>query len=144
VIFVDTNILLRSLQTSDPHYVIAERAVTKLRSRQETLCIAPQNLVEFWSVATRPASENGIGMSSTKVAAEITALLRLFHLLPYRGDVLQTWRRIVLEYSVLGKQAHDAHIVAMMQVHSIPAILTFNTAHFERFRGITILNPAQV
>lgn len=144
MIFTGTNILLRSLQTAEPHYAITENALAKLRSRRETLCIAPQNIVEFWSVATRLPNDNGLGMSSSKAAIEIAALLRLFHLLPYRAEVLEAWRRIVLAQGVSGKQAHDAHIVAMMEVHSIASILTFNDVHFRRYPGITALNPAQV
>jgi len=58
--------------------------------------------------------------------------------------VLETWQRIVIAQGVLGKQVHDAHLVAMMQVHSIMSILTFNVGDFTRFPGITVLNPAQV
>lgn len=144
MIFADTNILLRSLQTAESHYFVTETALAKLRSRQKTLCIAPQNLIEFWSVATRPRHENGLGMSSSRAATEITALLRLFYLLPYRREVLERWRYIVLTYGISGKQAHDAHLVAMMQVHSIASILTFNPGDFTRYPGITVLNPAQV
>jgi hypothetical protein len=50
VILSDTNILLRSLDTTAPHYQIVENALAKLTSRQEVLCVAPQNVVEFWSV----------------------------------------------------------------------------------------------
>jgi hypothetical protein len=76
VTFIDTNILLRSVQTNDPQFSITENALDKLRARQETLCIAPQNLVEFWVVATRPLDENGLGMAPSRAAREITALLR--------------------------------------------------------------------
>lgn len=144
MIFADTNVLLRSVHTSAPHYPIVENALARLRSRPETLCIAPQNLVEFWSVATRPSGENGLGMSASRAAIEITALLRLFHLLPYRPEVLEVWRRIVVAHGVSGKQAHDAHIVAMMQVYSVSSILTFNDAHFRRYPGISVLNPERV
>jgi predicted nucleic acid-binding protein len=58
--------------------------------------------------------------------------------------VLEAWRRIVLAQGVSGKQAHDAHIVAMMEVHSVTSILTFNDMHFRRYPGITPVNPAQV
>jgi hypothetical protein len=34
--------------------------------------------------------------------------------------------------------------VAIMQVYSVTNILTFNVSHFERFPGITALNPATV
>jgi predicted nucleic acid-binding protein len=144
VIFADTNILLRSVQTSDPHFPITRAALTKLRARQEIVCIAPQNLVEFWVVATRPQTENGLGFPHTRAASEITMLQGLFQLLPYKPEVLETWKRIVALHGVTGKQAHDAHLVAMMQVHSVMSILTFNTGHFTRFPGITVLNPAQV
>ena len=90
--------------------------------------VSPQNIIEFWSVTTRPVSENGFGLSATRAAAEIAMLLRLFHLLPYRSEVLDAWRRIVLAQGVVGKQTHDAHIVAMMEVHSVTSILTFNDA----------------
>ena len=123
---------------------MAENALAKLRGRQETLFIAPQNMVEFWSVATRPATENGLGMSPSKAAIEITALARLFHLLPYRAEVSDAWRRIVLAQGVSGKQAHGAHIVTMLEVHSIASILTFNDGHFRRYPGITVINPAQL
>ena len=144
MIFIDTNILLRSVQTNDPQFSITENALDKLRARQETLCIAPQNLVEFWVVATRPLDENGLGMAPSRAAREITALLRLFHLLPYRPEVVETWRLLVSTQAICGKQAHDAKLAAMMQVHSVMSVLTFNTGDFKRFPGITVLNPAQV
>jgi len=53
-------------------------------------------------------------------------------------------RRIVLTQGVIGKQTDDAHIVAMMEVHSVTSILTFNDAHFIRYPGITVLNPVRL
>jgi predicted nucleic acid-binding protein len=58
--------------------------------------------------------------------------------------VLETWQRLVVTHGVSGKQAHDAHIVAMMQVHSVMSILTFNGDHFKRYPGITVLAPEKV
>ncbi len=142
MILADANILLRSLQTSAPHYLTLESALAKLGGRQEILCIAPQNVVEFWSVATRPASENGLGLSVARAAAEITALLGLFRLLPYRQEVLETWQRIVVAHEVSGKQAHDAHVVAIMQVHGVKQLLTFNGADFKRFDAVEVIEPA--
>jgi predicted nucleic acid-binding protein len=146
VLFADTNILLRSVHTSDPQYAVTERALTRLRQRGETLCIAPQNVIEFWSVATRPQGgpHNGLGLAPSRAAAEIKALLRLFSVLPYKPEVLDTWRRIVERHGVIGTQAHDAHLVAMMQAHSITSILTFNGGDFTRYPGITVLDPAKV
>ncbi len=61
MILADTNILLRSLHPQHPHHSVAENTLSTLRMRGETLCLAPQNLVEFRAVATRPSVENGWG-----------------------------------------------------------------------------------
>src|ERR1022692_2783049 len=50
---IDTNILLRLLQPQHSQSSIAATAVAELCEQRADLCIAPQNLVEFWVVATR-------------------------------------------------------------------------------------------
>ena len=70
-ILIDTNILLRLLQPHHPHCSLAERALGTLRTRNETLNVAPQNLMEFWAVATRPTSENGLGLAVETAAGEL-------------------------------------------------------------------------
>ena len=144
LILTDTNVLLRSLYPDHPHHSAAENALTVLRLRGETLCVAPQNLIEFWAVATRPRKLNGLGMTTAEAETEITSIRQLFRVLPYTPAVLEAWQGIVTRYGVAGKQTHDAHLVAMMQVHAVTEILTFNTADFSRFAGITALDPALV
>jgi predicted nucleic acid-binding protein len=58
---VDTNILLQSVQHSHPMQPAAVRAVDELAARGERPSIIPQNLIEFWAVATRPIGNNGLG-----------------------------------------------------------------------------------
>jgi predicted nucleic acid-binding protein len=144
VTLTDTNILVHAANQTDEKHIITKRALATLRKRQEVLCIAPQNLVEYWGVATRPVERNGLGMDLATVVREFADLRQLFTLLPYTSQVLETWQRIVIAHGVLGKQVHDAHLVAIMQVHSVRSILTFNVADFARFPGITVLTPAQV
>ena len=59
----DTNVLLRLLQRSDPDHAIIRSALRTLQRRGEQICFAPQNLVEFWCVCTRPTSANGFGLT---------------------------------------------------------------------------------
>lgn len=143
-VLIDSNVLLRSLHPGHPHYAAAENSVATLRLRNQDLCIAPQTLIEFWAVATRPRDDNGLGLPPDRVATELMSLRRLFRLLPSTPDVLEAWQRIVVSHGVLGKQTHHAHLVAIMQVHSVTSILTFNVSHFERYPGIAVLNPAQI
>jgi len=57
---VDTSILVRLANRADASYPVADRAVVELHRRGETVHSTPQNLVEFWNVATRPVAANGL------------------------------------------------------------------------------------
>ena len=125
---------------------MVNRAVAKLMAQNEALCIAPQNLVEFWAVATRPldAKPPGLGMDLRDALKELSSLRSLFRVLPYTPQVLSAWERIIVAQGVSGRQTHDAHLVAMMQVHSVASILTFNDRDFRRYPGMSVLHPAQI
>jgi predicted nucleic acid-binding protein len=144
LILTDSNVLLRSLYPDHPHYAAAEQALSTLRLSGDVLCIAPQNLIEFWAVATRSREENGLGMTTDRAASEIATLRRFFRLLPASPDVLEAWQQIVIALGVSGKPTHDAHLAAVMQVYSVTHVLTFNAADFKRFPGITALDPVQI
>ena len=101
-------------------------------------------MIDFWAVATRQRTENGRRITHARAAAEIENLRRLFRLLPPNLGVFDSWQRLVLDLGVIGKQTHDTHLVATMQVHSVGSILTFNVRDFTRFPGITVIDPAQV
>ena len=68
----------------------------------------------------------------------------MFRLLSDTPAVYPEWERLVLLYSVLGKNSHDTRIVAAMMVHRISKILTFNADDFRRFSDITVLTPTDV
>jgi predicted nucleic acid-binding protein len=135
---------LRLLQPHHPHCALVERAVGILRTRNETLNVTPQNLMEFWAVATRPASENGLGMTVENAAGELAAFQRLFSMLSETASVFQEWERLVTAHRVSGKNTHDAHIAAAMNVYGITRILTLNVQDFVRYSNISPVHPANV
>jgi len=120
---------------------IAQKGLLALRERGEVLSIFPQNLIEFWSVATRPVINNGLGFSIAKTEDEIISLKALFALQPDTSEIFSEWEKIVLQYQVSGKQAHDARLVAAMRVHNLTHLLTFNITDFKRFTTITAVSP---
>jgi predicted nucleic acid-binding protein len=77
----DTNVLLRWVVPGDPLGDVARTAVKRLAGSPAALHVCGQNLVEFWSVATRPRAANGLGMKPTEVAAEIDRVEAMFLLL---------------------------------------------------------------
>ena len=141
-VLVDSNILLRSVQPHHPHYPFVERAFAVLRTRNETLTVVAQNLIEFWAVATRPTGiQNGLGMTTDAVMRELAALKELFPLLPEPSGIFEEWERLVTTYRVAGKNTHDARLVASMRLHGIRRILTFNVSDFMRYQDIEALHP---
>ncbi|MGB5712180.1 MAG: type II toxin-antitoxin system VapC family toxin [Waterburya sp.] len=142
---LDTNILLRTLITEDPNYEITQKVIASLRREKERLFIAPQNLIELWNVATRPADQNGLGLSPIEAQAEVAGLKELFILLPDREQIYPEWERLVQTYEVKGTKVHDTRLVACMLVNQISHILTFNVKDFRRFSTeITPVSPKEI
>lgn len=138
---IDTNVLVRLAQPKNPQQREADKALKLLRRQAESLMVIPQNLIEFWAVATRPAINNGLNLTIDQSAAQIRNLKALLTLMPDTPEIFSEWERIVLQYKVSGKQAHDARLVAAMSVHNLTHLLTFNTDDFKRFTTITAVNP---
>jgi predicted nucleic acid-binding protein len=141
---VDTNVLLRVVHKSAVEHLTCLTAVRKLNSRGDLVFIAAQNIVELWSVATRPPSVNGLGMHPPRVDREIERLLLTFSLLDDDPMVFGKWRELVRTHVVLGRQVHDARLVASMLTYGVTHILTFNGGDFARYPGITTVDPATV
>ncbi|WP_036487726.1 type II toxin-antitoxin system VapC family toxin [Myxosarcina sp. GI1] len=142
---LDTNVLLRTLITEDSQYQITQTAIASLRRAKERLCIAPQNIIELWNVATRPVERNGLGLSPTETETEVTQLKNLFVLLPDTEYVYLEWERLVSMYRVKGTKVHDTRLVAFALVHQINYILTFNVQDFQRFSAeVTPVNPKKI
>jgi predicted nucleic acid-binding protein len=141
---VDTNLLLRSSDIDHPLYEIATNAVNLLLSRDERVCIVPQNLIEFWNVYTRPLANNGLGHTVAEAIEEVRRLKDFFELLPDTADIYLRWESLVTKYEVKGVRVHDAKLVAAMMVHGMSHILTFNVDDFSRYEEIITINPADV
>ncbi len=103
-----------------------------------------QNLIELWTVATRPFGENGLGMTPAEAASELERIKGMFLFLPETPAIYPAWEALVIHYQVTGKPAHDARLVAAMQAHGLTAILTFDRTGFFRYPGIEVVHPDQV
>src|SRR6476620_5895750 len=116
---IDTNVLVRLANARDPLNPVATRAVTELRRRGETLHLTPQALIEFRSVATRPAGLNGLGMTPVGAEAEAAGFEAKFPLLPDTPAIFPAWKAVVGALGVVGKQVHDDRLVAVCQAHAV-------------------------
>ena len=142
---IDTNVLLRSADSAHPMYNDATNAVSLLRNQGETLCIVPQNLIEFWNVYTRPVNRNGLGHTTEEAGEEIRQIKAFFTFVADTASIYDEWERLVVQYQVKGVNVHDARLTAAMLVHRLTHILTFNVEDFNRYAGeITPVNPTPI
>jgi len=142
---LDTSILIGSIHPANPRQTLSIKAVTTLLAKTEDLLVVPQNLIEFWAVATRPETANGLGLSSEQAEKEIAQIKLQFVLKPEDETIFENWESLVTTYRVSGKTTHDARIVAAMQTHKIENLLTFNVSDFKRYsKIINVFAPEDV
>jgi len=63
-------------------------------------------------------------------------------------DIYPAWQAHVGALGVVGKQVHDARLVAVCHARGVSHLLTFNVAHFARLAGfgpgVVVVDPASV
>lgn len=145
---LDTNLLVRLANTADAQHAAATRAVVELHRCAEVLQVTAQVLIEFRNVATRPAALNGLGLSTADAEAKAGVFEATFPLLAETPGIYPAWKALVGALGVIGKQIHDARLVAVCHVHTVTHLLTFNVADFLRMAGfgpgLVVVDPASV
>jgi hypothetical protein len=113
---VDTNILSRLAEPGHAMHQPALDAVKLLVAQGHKLHIVPQNRYEFWLVCTRPTNVNGLGKTAAEAAADLASLKALFLWLDETPAIYGVWEPLVVSIPVVGKNGHDARLVAAMKV----------------------------
>lgn len=142
-VLLDTNIIIRAAQPNQPAWPEINQSLIALVASGCSLCVVPQNIYEFWVVATRPQAQNGFGLTPVDAKALVDGTLGKLTLLRDERGIFDLWMSLVDQYAVEGKSAHDTRLVAAMQRHSITNLLTNNKSDFARF-PINALTPQEV
>jgi predicted nucleic acid-binding protein len=131
---LDTGILVRIPHRTDPLNGEVRSAIRALAGAGHRFITTRQNIAEFWNVCTRPASaRGGLGLSVADVSHRLRVLERFVTVLGEPHSAYQRWKALVRKHSVMGRQVHDARIVALMSAHRVKRILTLNESDFLRF-----------
>lgn len=141
---IDTSVLLRWSDENHPCHLECNNAVDRLVRHGEQIYTCAQVLIEYWVVATRPREVNGFGLDLAQAAVFLAKARGIFICLPELPDMADRWERVITEHKVMGKQAHDARLVALMLSHGVTHLLTLNPSDFTRYPEITVLTPSEV
>lgn len=90
---IDTNVLLTYIFPGRAEHSALRKTIRALSISGENLFITPQNLIEFWNVATRPANRNGLGLTTQQAEIKTSELESVFPLAPDAPEIYPQWRR---------------------------------------------------
>jgi predicted nucleic acid-binding protein len=142
---LDTGILARLPHRADPLHHAARDALRRLAAGRHTFVTATQNVAEFWNLCTRPAAaRGGFGLSVDETRRRLRLLERFVTVLKEPDSAYAKWKALVVAQQVLGKQVHDARLVALMRAYRIKRILTLNASDFVRYDGIEAVTPHDI
>lgn len=140
MILVDTNVLARAIQRGHVHQQAALDALAfQRKQRHEILVVSPQVVMEFYATCTRTG--NGLGMTAEEALAEVVRIKHEYPIFPETPTLFPEWEYLVVKYKPTNRRIFDARLVALMLVHRIPEILSFNDKDFAPYREIRAVNP---
>lgn len=134
-VMLDTNVLLAATDEGRVEHDDALAVFNDWPGRGVSLYASGQILREYLSVATRPATRNGLGMRSVDALVNVRAIRERSRFAAEDGKVSDRLLALIDEIACGGKQVHDANVVATMLVHGVEAIVTINVSDFARFAG---------
>jgi len=134
---VDTNLLVYSTILGNPWYDQARRWLATLKSSRMDLCVTTQILREYLVVLTRGDIFEK-SFTADQALTQVEALLPSLTVLDEPIEAAQLLRELVHRYQIQGKSIHDANVVAVMLVHGVWRLATYNLADFERYEDISL------
>lgn len=132
---LDTNVLLAATDEGRDEHESAVASLNIWPGSGLVLYTSGQIMREYLAVATRPADQNGLGMARAVAIANVRALRTRLHLLVEDEKVADRLLDVLEAVECIGKQVHDANVVATMLVHGIDTVVTINVSDFARFEG---------
>jgi len=131
-VFVDTNILLRTILTQMNQHAEVDALVKRTIREGAELWISGQVIREFIVQATHPRTL-AEPLTIEQVVREIEAMKPLFQIADETAAVRDKLLELLQEYPTQGKQVHDANIVVTMLAYGIDTLLTLNVDDLKRF-----------
>ncbi len=134
-LFIDTNVLIYANVAGAPLHEQALNALKAAHQSERPLWISRQVLREFIATRTRP--QTFAQPSTPEVVIErVRYLEERFQVADDTAAVTGQLIKLLAEFTIGGKQVHDANIAATMLAYDVPCLLTHNVKDFERFAEV--------
>lgn len=147
-VLLDTNVLVYAVAEGMPLHAEAARMVDRGLRDRGRYCIAPQNIIEFAAVVTRPRFVNPPLPPDKveRIAGILYRSRRLKKIYPRRGTVIRAIREGVTARTA-GPRWYDLFLAATMRDAGIREIVTEDVADFAAFpfvRALRISDAARL
>jgi predicted nucleic acid-binding protein len=134
-ILVDTNVLLSATAPLRPLHRAALAVLNDWPNQGVILVTTSQVLREYLVVATRPAEVNGLGLGVDDALSNVAAFRGRMRLLTDSESAWDRLRSLIATHGCMGKQIHDANVVATALSFGVTRLVTANLGDFARFSG---------
>jgi predicted nucleic acid-binding protein len=108
-------------------YAASDALLERTKTAGAGLCIAPQNLAEFYAIVT-----NARRVATPRTPEEALAVIEQFlerpglELIPVPADIVARWVELVRRHPVVGGDLFEIQLIATMLGNGITRIYTFN------------------
>lgn len=130
--FVDTNVLVNARFPTSPDHERARRGLEMAGLAGERMAISRQVIREYLAAATRPQAW-ATRIPMPQALDGVAWMMGSFEVLDETSDVTENLLSLCRNYTVGGRQIHDANIVATMLAYGERRLLTFNESDFRRY-----------
>lgn len=142
--FVDTNVLLRAMIPQMAHNQPCELLIQRMWEDNVDLWISRQVVREYLVQVTHPNSFSP-ALTFQQIQSQINQIKTLFRVADETEQTTSQLLQLLQDYPTVGKQIHDANIVATMLVYGIDTLLTINLDNLKRFASkITLISPLAI
>lgn len=139
---VDTNVLVYRTDQLSSFFDASSNLIQRGLKGEIPLCIAPQNLTEFYAVITSPKRVMN-PLTPAKARAEIDNYYQSKNIRQiYQTDLLiPKLMELIDKYPPTRQQIFDLQLVATMLINGVTRIYTFNDKHFLKYSEIEVIVP---
>ena len=139
---IDTNVLVYRADQDSTFHLPSVNLISRGLRGDISLCLAPQNLTEFYAVMTNPKRvTNPIDPMAARVEIERYLQSQNIRKIYQTADLIPKLLELINQYPPTRQQIFDLQLIATMLVNDITRIYTFNAKHFQPYQEIEVIVP---